>query len=142
MKNLLLIAFALFTFALSAQPGHPRKGKKEMAEKTKDWTPEQRAELATKKMTLDLSLTEIQEEKVAIINLEIMKDREKMRATQDKKSDVSSNERFNLQRARLEKKIKTKEQFKSILTPEQFEKWEKKHAKNNKSKRPKGSRGK
>lgn len=143
MKNILLIAFTLFTFILSAQSGNPqRKGKKEIAEKTKDWTPEQRAQLSTKKMTLDLNLTEAQEKKVGIINLEMMKDREKMRATKAKKSDLSSNELFELQHARLEKKIKTKEQFRSILTAEQFDLWEKKYPKNQKIKRPKGSRSK
>lgn len=129
MKNLILIAIALFTITLSAQSGnHPRKGKKEMVEKTKDWTPEQRAELATKKMALALNLTEAQQKNVYPIQLEMMKDRVQMRTKKENKSDLSSEELFDLQKARLEKQLKTKEQYKAILTAEQFEKWEAKHS--------------
>lgn len=138
MKNLVLIAFALFTFTLSAQPGkHHRNGKKEMVEKMKDWTPEQKAELATKKLTLDLNLTEAQQKKVYPITLEMMKDREQMRTSKEKKTELSSQELFDTQNARLEKQIKTKEQFKNILNAEQFEKWEKKHSRNKGNKRGK-----
>ncbi len=143
MKNLVLIAFALVAFTVSAQPGNPqRKGKKDLAEKTKDWTPEQKAELATKKMTLDLNLTEAQQQKIYPIHLEMMKDRVKRKANKEKKSDLSSTELFDLQNARLEKKIKTKKQFKDILTTEQFESWEKKHATNKRMKRRMKSRNK
>jgi protein CpxP len=128
MKNLVLIALALFTFTLSAQPGdHPRKEKKEMVDKAKDWTPEQKAELATKKMTLALNLSEAQQKKVYPIQLKIMKNRAQMRLQKDKKSELSSKELFDVQNDRLANKIKTKEQLKAILTAEQFDKLEKKH---------------
>ncbi len=143
MKNLVLIALTLFTFTLSAQPGNPqRKGKKEMVEKMKDWTPEQKAELATKKLTIDLNLTEAQQKRIYPIQLEMLKDRAESRATKEKKTELSSKELFDTQNARLEKQIKTKEQFKAILTTEQFEKWEKKHARNKGKKRRKGPHSK
>ncbi|WP_432412773.1 hypothetical protein [Rasiella sp. SM2506] len=140
MKNLVLIAFALFTCTLSAQSvKHERKGKKEMVEKMKDWTPEQKAELATKKLALDLNLTEAQQKNIYPIQLENIKDRAKIRATKEKKTELSSKELFDVQNTRLEKQIKTKEQFKTILTAEQFEKWDKKHPRNKRTKRGKRS---
>lgn len=136
MKNLVLIAFALLTFTLSAQPGdHHRKGKKEMVEKMKDWTPEQKAELATKKLTLELNLTEEQQQKVYPIQLNMIKDRVQMKTKKEKKTELSSKELFDMQNERLEKQIKTKEQFKNILNAEQFDKWEKRHSRKRGNKR-------
>jgi len=138
MKKLVLIALALCTFTLSAQPGNPsRNQKKGKVEKMKDWTPEQKAELSTKKLALELNLTEAQQEKIYPIQLQILKDRAEMRATKKEQKELSSDELFNLQNARLEKQLKTKEQLKSILTTEQFEKWEKKHAKKNRNRKGK-----
>ena len=126
MKNLVLIALVLFTYTVSAQRGdHPRKEKKEMVNKMKDWTPEQKAELATKKLTLDLNLTEAQQEKIYPLQLEMVKDRVHMRAHKEKKSDLSSKELFEAQNERLEKQIDTQNKFKAILTADQFELWEK-----------------
>ena len=138
MKKLVLIAFALFSLTISAQPGsHYEKGhKKEMAENSKDWSPEQRAVLATKKMTLALSLSEAQQHKIYPIHLEVSKERMAMRAQKEKKEELSSDELFERKNAHLEKQIQLKQQFKSILTPEQFEKWEAAHHKGKRQPRP------
>ncbi|RDK84334.1 hypothetical protein [Marinirhabdus gelatinilytica] len=143
MKKLVLIALALCTLTLSAQPGdHSRKRKKEFAEKKNDWTPEQKAELATKQMALKLDLTEAQQQKIYPIQLTMVKDREQLRAHRDKKEELTSEELFVRKKEQLEKRLQTKEQLKAILTPEQFELWKKTHKrKRNRKKSERKHRG-
>ncbi|MAZ71871.1 MAG: hypothetical protein CMC70_01870 [Flavobacteriaceae bacterium] len=130
MKKIVLIAIALISISVSAQheKTHRKEHKKEMVEKMKDWTPEQKAEVATKKMTLALDLNEAQQKQVYAIHLETAKDRLKMKDNKEKNANeaLSPDELFELKKARMEKKIETKAQFKAILTAEQYKKWEKK----------------
>jgi len=117
---------------------HHRKGKMEMM---KDLSPEQMATLRTKKMTLDLDLTQTQQDKMKALHLEgakarkeQMKKREKNKA--DGKQKLSSDEKYKKMNSVLDKKIEMKSKIKSILTDEQFQKWERsqKQLKNKKRK--------
>ena len=70
MKHILLIAIALFTLNATAQQQKPQQKQGDRTErpqrinKFKDFTPEQMAELKTKKMTLDFDLTEAQKKEI------------------------------------------------------------------------------
>lgn len=137
MKKIILIALALVTIQVSAQDKGPenRKGNKmEKGQRMSDFTPEEMAQLQTKKMTLDLDLTEAQQKKIEKINLENAKERkEKMEARQAKKKDgtgekPSKEERLAMMNERLDKQMEIKQKMKQILNAEQFEKWEKNHA--------------
>ncbi|WP_158974380.1 hypothetical protein [Cellulophaga sp. L1A9] len=96
-----------------------------------EMTPDQMATLSTKKMTLALDLTESQQAKVYVLQLENATERQaKMKARKDGREDKStkhltSDQRYEMQSKMLDQKIEQKKKLKSVLTNEQFEKWEK-----------------
>jgi protein CpxP len=135
MKNVLIICLALLTFSLQAQPGND-EGKHHRNGKNMDYTPEQTAELRTKKMTLHLELNEQQEKKIYSLMLnKATKRKEKSGSNKEEhKEEVS----FEKRKEMLDNRIEEKKELKSILTKEQFDKWER----NMQSKNRKKSRSK
>ena len=138
MKKVLIICLALLTFSLQAQPGN--NGGKQRGERKMNYTPEQIAELKTKKMVLHLDLTVQQEKKVYALMLEKANQR-KIRREENKTKD-NKEMSFERRKGMLEDRIEEKKELKTILTKEQFEKWEtnmkrknKKQAKRKKQKR-------
>ena len=150
MKKLILIALALVTIQVSAQDRKQefRKGDRmERGERFKDFTPEEKAQLQTKKMTLHLDLTQSQQKQIEKLNLENAKDRKaNMETRQAKKKEgkgekPSKEERLAMMNERLDKQIEMKGKMKKILDDEQFEKWEKNHAQKQRAgKKQKGKR--
>ena len=150
MKHILLIAIALFTLNATAQQQKPQQKKGDRTERPqrmnmfKDFTPEEMAELKTKKMTLDFDLTESQKKEIYKLNLKEASDRKKMmderkakmeerknsKSLNDEKGKGQNNmrskeERFNMANDHLDKQIAHKKEMKRILNDKQFEKWEK-----------------
>ena len=123
MKKLVVIVLALVTFQVSAQG--PRQGKDRRA----DFTPEELAQLQTKKMTLALDLTEAQQREVNAINLENAKARKaKMERFKNRKENAekpSKEEILKMKNEQLDAQIATKKKMKAILNAEQYEKFEK-----------------
>ena len=151
MKKLFLIALALVTIQVSAQnkkQGEKKGDRMENRKGLKDFTPEETAQLQTKKMTLDLDLTEAQQKKVEKLNLENAKERKaKMDERQAKRKDgnaerPSKEERLAMMNERLDKQMEMKKKMKQILNDDQFEKWEKNQARrqDKKHRKPKGER--
>ncbi len=101
------------------------------SKKGHDYTPEQMATLSSKKMTLALDLNKDQETKIYKMNLESFKERKaKMEERKKNKEDgerkeLTSDERFERESKMLDKKIDKMRKLKSILSKEQYEKWEK-----------------
>lgn len=129
MKNLVIICLLLVTVTIQAQPGdrnaeHPRK---EMRKQMKNLTPEQRAELKTKKMTLHLDLNESQQVAIQKINLQQALKRENFRKEKEKNESRDDKATFEKASSRLDEKIALKKEMQAILTAEQFEKFEKMH---------------
>lgn len=122
MRKLVFATALIIGITVSAQNGH-RKG-------MKDLNPEQIAVLQTKKMTLALDLTTVQQKQIQKLNLDNATYRlEKIKEMKSKKESgetrpLTSEERYALQTARLDRQIAQKEKLKSILTQEQLEKWE------------------
>ncbi|MBT8260915.1 MAG: hypothetical protein KJN82_06350 [Bacteroidia bacterium] len=154
MKKLLLIALALFTLNATAQQQKQEKRqeeRKERKEKSKrmqrfaDFTPEEMAQLKTKKMTLDLDLTEAQQKDLYKFNLkeaqerkQMMEERKKAKEQGEKGNKPSKDERFKMANNKLDRQIAHKKEMKRILNDSQFEKWErmsKKMQQKNKQKR-------
>lgn len=112
----------------------------------KDLTAEQMATLQTKKMTLALDLTQVQQDQIKAIQLENAKSRKskmeehKAQKESGEKTKRTSEERYAMSNARLDAKIAQKEEMKSILSDTQYDKWEK--MQNRKGKHRKGKRGK
>jgi len=126
MKNVLIICLALLTFSLQAQPGN-NGGKQQRNGKNMNYTPEQIAELRTKKMVLQLDLTEKQEKKVYALVLEKARKRKEFKANNKGKKGEGKKGKdmsFDKKKEMLDDRIEEKKQLKSILTQEQFDKWE------------------
>ncbi|MBU2939709.1 hypothetical protein KO494_09180 [Lacinutrix sp. C3R15] len=120
MKKLLVIALALVTIQVSAQ--EKREGRQRKA----DFSPEEIAQLQTKQMTLDLDLTDEQQEKIGAINLEnAIARKAKMEARKKSDEKPSKEEMLKMKNERLDAQIETKRKMKSILNEEQYAKWEK-----------------
>ena len=106
---------------------HTMKGKRG---DMKNLTPEQMATLQTKKMTLALDLNESQQSKIkSILTADAKTRKSKMEAykarKEEGKKEMTAEEKYALQNERLDYQIARKKEMKSILTPEQFEKYEK-----------------
>ena len=123
MKKLAVIALMLVTIQVSAQG--PRQGKVRHA----DFTPEEMAQLQTKKMTLDLDLTASQQREVSAINLENAKARKaKMESFKNRKENTerpSKEDILKMKNEKLDAQIATKKKMKAILNADQYEKFEK-----------------
>ncbi len=126
MKKLVLVILVMAAISVTAQD-HNMKGKRG---DMKDLSPEQVATLQTKKMTLALDLNESQQSKIKSILTEDAKTRKsKMVAykanMKDGKKVMTADEKYATQNERLDYQIARKKEMKSILTPEQFKKYEK-----------------
>ena len=125
MKKLIIAALLMTGMASFAQEQKP-EAKKERMEQL---TPEQRNELRLKKMTLELGLNATQQKEMAGIIAEQTAKREAMKADRKKRIESgkkpTADERFAMQSKQLDDQIAMKARVKKILTPEQFEKWEK-----------------
>ena len=133
MKKLILIALALVTIQVSAQnkkQGERRSDPMERGQRMSDFTPEEMAQLQTKKTTLLLDLTVAQQKEVEKLHLENAKERQAFRETRQAKrkdgNEKNSNkeERLNMANQRLDRQLEMKKKMKKILNDEQFEKWE------------------
>jgi len=130
MKKLFLIALALVTLQVSAQ--HKKEGHKkgDKMERMNDYTPEQIAELQTKKMTLHLDLNEAQQQKVMALNLQNASDRKAMveaKKQMTEKSDgqeMPKEDKLKMKNDMLDKQIAMKQKMKDILDEKQYAKWE------------------
>jgi hypothetical protein len=145
MKKVLLICFVLVGFAVQAQErgDDPRKEKNEMREKMQDLTPQQRAELKSKKMALHLDLNESQQKQIESLLVKQEEKRDAMRAQRKEGKDLTKEELFEIRSQKLDEEIAFKKEFQSILTEEQFAKFEKSkthrgNMKNHHEKRKKG----
>ncbi|MEZ4793113.1 MAG: hypothetical protein R2783_06530 [Gelidibacter sp.] len=133
MKNLLMIAVALVTISATAQERKKEAHKGEMKDRMEmreDMTPEELAKLQTKKMTLHLDLSEKQQTEVEKLLLEEAKTRKaKMESLKAKKEagaeKPSKEERLKMANDRLDHQIEMKKKMKAILTPEQYDKFDK-----------------
>jgi hypothetical protein len=129
MKKLLIIAIALVTIQVTAQDQKKEMRKAKM-EKANDMTPEEMVQLQTKRMTLQLDLTEAQQAQVEKILIEDAKARkEKIENFKAKKESSDSDkptkeERIKMMNERLDHQIAMKKKMKAILNDEQYKKWE------------------
>lgn len=121
MKNLFIAALLLVGLSSFAQDRKERPSREQMEK----FTPEQRNQLMVKKMTLDLDLNSKQQEQVAQIIKEQSAKREAMKANQKANQEKpSSDEHFAMKNKMLDEQIAMKAKMKSILSAEQFAKWE------------------
>ena len=125
MKKLILVAMAFITLQAVAQDKPQemqRANKKEGRQMMKDMSPEEMATISTKKMTLALDLNDKQQAQVKTLFLEQAANRPKKRG---EKKELTKEERVKMMNDRLDAQIAMKQKMKSILTNEQYVKFEK-----------------
>lgn len=129
MKTWILVVVMMMGVAMNAQHGERRhEGKMRGGERMEHFTPEQRAELQVKKMTLALDLNEKQQKEIKSYLLEKNKDREKAiaerKANREAGKKMTADERFAMKSRMLDNKIAAKEFFRKTLDAEQLAKME------------------
>jgi periplasmic protein CpxP/Spy len=124
MKNLIVISLLLFCSTLIAQPISRRDGAQHSG-KLKDATSEQLATLRAKKLRLELDLTQAQEDQIKTLETERIESMRAQRTDKKDRSALSTDEWVALKQERLNNAILHKQQLKSVLTPTQYEQWEK-----------------
>jgi hypothetical protein len=140
MKKLLVIALALFTLNGVAQEKR-KKGPENNERRSlrKDMSPKDIADLKSKQMTLRLDLTDSQQKKVHQVILKQVEAKQTLRKNHkgtegEKREKLSKEERLKMENHKLDQKIAFKREMKSILTAEQYTKFEKANPKKRKSK--------
>lgn len=137
MKKVASILILVFAFTLTAQAQKKGKDHKQGPK----FTVEQRAELAVKKMTLKLDLTDKQQDQIKpIISAQAAARKAAMESRKENREagkKPTSDEIFAMKSKQLDNQIAFKNKMKNILTKEQFEKFEK-MMKNRKGKKQKG----
>jgi hypothetical protein len=128
MKNVCIVALLVIGLSSFAQERKERHPKGEMEQ----MTPEQRNQLHLKKMTLDLDLNAKQQEQLTKILADQSAKREAMKAEHKVKMEEAKAIRFEMKKKILDEQIEMKNKMKSILSAEQFAKWEMRKEKNNK----------
>ncbi len=131
MKNVLIICIALLSFNAIAQKRDASK-REARTEMKQNLTAEQKAELKSKKLTLELDLSENQQNEVKQLFLKEAKEREGLKEDRKNRKDLSETERFEKKTQMMDKLIAHKKQMKSILNEAQYAKWEKSLGKNKK----------
>ena len=132
MKKLLLITLALISIeGIAQQRMQLRPEKKDIAHRAIILTPEESAELQTKRMTLHLDLNEFQQKEVYKLNLDNATKRLATREANKAKRASGTMERptkqdyLKSENAKLDNQIATKIKMNYILNSEQRAKWEK-----------------
>ena len=149
MKRIIFIMVAIVSLQATAQDQkrEHRKGKDGNKALFAELTPEETADLQTKKMTLNLELTETQQSEVkALLLEEAIQRKQKMEERKKKMADNTSEkpskeERLKMVNDRLDHQIVMKEKMKNILNDTQFEKWEASSSKRKSHKRHKRGEG-
>ncbi len=148
MKKLLVIALALFTINGMAQENRKQKtDRKGGSELRQQMTPSEIADLKAKQMTLKLDLTDTQQKKVHTVIFNQAKTNESLRknrkaADGEKREKPSKDEFVKMQNHRLDQQIDMKREMKTILTPEQYAKFEKMKPRKDRKNRQHGKKGK
>ena len=127
MKNGLLVLVMMISVGIMAQ--HPNRQKRddfrERHHQKSDFSPQQMAELKSKQMTLHLDLNDKQQKAVKKLVLSQAEMRQELIDQNKEGEKLSLDEMFEIKSKLLDEKIKAKNEMRSILTEEQFQKWEK-----------------
>lgn len=123
MKKTASILLLVFAFTFTTQAQQKKRNKKP------NFSIEQRTELAIKRMTLALDLSDKQQDEIKPLLMAQAQDRKaamkKRKALRDEEKKLSADELFAMKNQKLEAKIEFKNKMKDILKAEQFEKFEK-----------------
>ncbi len=138
MKTLVLLALTFLTLHVTAQnkdripvKQHKIKEVKRTKIKQHNFSAEERAEIQSKRMTLQLDLNNKQQNQVKAAILRQIKSRQELaeetknKKTLAKREKLTKEEKLKRINKRLDNQIAMKSKMKSILNAEQYEKWQK-----------------
>ena len=116
----LLALFICFSLTVNAQ-------KKQFFKNKKSLTTEQLTTLKVKKMTLELELSEIQQNKLTPVIKELISEHsaqlDKKRELKNDVKKINPNERYQMANKILDRKIMFQKEMRTILNEEQFKKF-------------------
>lgn len=125
MKRFLFVIAVLATAMAGAQEAPGKSPKRAMP--MDNFSPEQLAEIQTKKMTLALELDEKQQREVLKMNTDLAHERKqrmgKIKAAREKGERLSQEERFKQMNEQLDRRIEVQRAMKKILNEEQYKRW-------------------
>lgn len=128
MRKLIVIVIAFATLHVSAQD-QKRELKKQPRHENTNYSPEEAAQLQTKRLTLKLDLNEKQQKEVSTVFLEEATLRQGRKAAlsevraKAQNNSLSKEDRLNIKNDRLDQQIALKKKMKNILSTEQYDKW-------------------
>ena len=124
MKKLIVVAcflISLTNYAQEMKSEHPKSEKQQMS-------PDQKNELALKKMTLALDLNASQQKDMGSIISEMSAKRESQRASmkamREKGEKPTADQKYEMKNKMLDEQATMKSRVQKILTTVQYEKWE------------------
>jgi protein CpxP len=133
MKKVCIIILALVTSIGFSQDKDQRKEmRQKMMQERQDLTPHQKAELNTKRLTLQLDLTEAQQKEVQKLQLEMITNREAQK--EDRKAKVEEVGFYEKATTRLEIRQQYQDKMKAILSESQYTVWKEDIKKSKRSK--------
>ena len=116
----LLALFICFSLTINAQ-------KKQFFKNKKRLTTEELTTLKVKRMTLELELSEIQQNKLTPVIKELISERsaqlDKKRELKNEVKKINPNERYQIANKILDRKIMFQKEMRTILNEEQFKKF-------------------
>mgnify|MGYP001587856118 FL=1 len=116
----LLALFICFSLTINAQ-------KKQFFKNKKRLTTEQLTTLKVKKMTLELELSEIQQNKLTPVIKELISERsaqlDKKRESKNEVKNIDASNRYQMANKILDRKIMFQKEMRTILNEEQFKKF-------------------
>ena len=128
----LLALFICFSLTINAQ-------KKQFFKNKKRLTTEQLTTLKVKKMTLELELSEIQQNKLTPVIKKLISERsaqlDKKRELKNDVKKINPNERYQMANKILDRKIMFQKEMRTILNEEQFKKFKTLEKKRNQKKK-------
>jgi hypothetical protein len=133
MKKLIAL-LALIGCTVNAQAQVRQQQKQQQTHRTqikrnvlKDLSPEQQAQLQTKRLALVLDLNDKQQVALLALHTKLAKQRnnraKQLKAAKESGKKLSPDEKFEFMNNRLDAKLETKRTMKSVLTLEQYNKW-------------------
>jgi len=122
MKKLMIIALAFVTtIGFSQDRERNQEMRQKMQQERQSLTPEQRAEINTKRLTIQLDLTEAQQKQVLNLQQEMAKERAvKKQEMKNKAEEAGYYEKAN---KRLDSRKAYQDKMKAILTESQYSTW-------------------
>jgi hypothetical protein len=142
MKTILFILLVALSLPVQAQEGKGQQHRKGQHHQN-DYSPEQQADLKTKRMALHLDLNEQQQKKLLEVNLSWAEKRtqskEKWKAQKESAEKLDSDQKYALQSQMLDDQMNYQNEVKKILTEDQYAIW-KKHRSERMGQRRKGKR--